>query len=263
MDFVMSSSSRHIVYFEQPLNDPMRICLRLEQLFNNLEENLDKPENINSQAALSALVRVMDVLDRPDFKSKLMQTLTQMSATLTRLETLPNVDTERLRALLKSIDNHINFLLHSKIAEKTRHNDFLKHLRLQLNNPGGPCHYKSPSYQLWLELSAEQRLQHLKIWREEYVALEDLVNTILKITRESAKMQSVECKEGFHHQTLDPHLPCEIVRVGIPSDLMIYPEISAGKHRLSIRLLRPDFLETGRAVQITEPVNIALYCCRS
>src|SRR3990167_4714866 len=96
MDFVMSSSSNHIVYFEQPLNDPMRICLRLEQLFINLEENLEKTTQIHHQAALTALVRMMDVIDRPDFKSKLMQTLTQITSSLNRLQTSPDVDTKRL-----------------------------------------------------------------------------------------------------------------------------------------------------------------------
>ncbi len=259
----MSKSSSHIVYFEQPLNDPMRICLRLEQLFINLEENLDKPSQLNSQAAVTALVRVMDVIDRPDLKSKLMQTLTQITASLSKLESSSNIDSERRGTMLNDLDSHITFLLHTKIAEKGRHNDFLKHLRLQFNNPGGPCSYKSPSYQLWLELTPEERLHHLKIWREEFVALEDLVNIILKITRESAKLQKIECEEGFYHQTLDPNLPCEIVRVGIPSEFVIYPEISAGKHRLSIRLLHPDFELTGRATQVSQPVSLELYCCRS
>lgn len=263
MDFVMSGPSNLIVYFEQPLNDPMRICLRLEQLFINLEENLKKSGEIHSQAALTALVRMMDVIDRPDFKSKLMQTLTQMTATLNKLRSSPEVDPKKLAQMLQDLDAHITFLLHSKIAEKCRHNDFLKHLRLQFNNPGGPCSYKSPSYQLWLGLPAEQRLSDLMTWREEYVALENLVTMILKITRESAKMQAIICENGFHHQTLDPNLPCEIVRVGIPAKYVIYPEISAGKHRLSIRLLHPDFQDTGRAVQTTETVSIELYCCRS
>jgi cell division protein ZapD len=259
----MSQAAIHITYFEQPLNDPMRICLRLEQLFINLEDNLEKPDPLNSQAALAGLARVMDVIDRPDLKSKLMQTLMQIHSTLSHLQPSPDVDHALLNDMLQKVDSYITFLLHAKIGEKSRHNEFLKHLRLQFNNPGGPCSYKSPSHHLWLELPAAERIKHLKIWREEFVALEDLVNLILKITRERAKIQQVLCEKGFYHQNLDPNSPIELIRVGIPTDAMIYPEISAGRHRLSIRLLKPDFMETGRAAQIDENFPVELFCCKN
>lgn len=252
-----------IIYFEQPLNDPMRICLRLEQLFIQLEENFENSSPLNSQAALSALVRIMDVIDRPDLKSKLMQTLTQINATLSQLQHIPDVDTQRLQEILSQVEEYINFLLHTKIAEKDRHNDFLKHLRLQFNNPGGLCSYKSPSHHLWMELPATDRIEQLKTWREEFIALEAVVGLILKITRERSKPQQVMCENGFYHQTLEPNQPIELIRVGISSEHKIFPEISAGRHRLSLRLLRPDFINSGRASQISDNLSVELSCCRN
>ena len=65
------------IYFEHPLNDQMRICLRLERLFAKLLQNMNHPDKYHSQMALKALIQIIDVIDRPDLKSKLSLALTQ------------------------------------------------------------------------------------------------------------------------------------------------------------------------------------------
>ena len=185
-----------------------------------------------------------------------------MATSLAQLEQFKQVDQQRLKTLLSELDQYIRLLMTEKIGKKIQQNDFLKQLRLQLSNPGGPCTHKSPSYQLWLQSPAETRIKHLQTWRQEFMALENIVYLILKITRESAQSQIIRCDNGFYHQTLDPALPCELVRIGIDADLQIFPEISAGKHRLSIRLMQPNFLGNGKASQVLRPEKIELICCR-
>ena len=95
------TKNNEIIIFEQPLNEHMRICLRLEQLVLQLEEHLANQSTRGSQMALMTLLRLIDVMDRPDLKSKLMQMLTQYSTSLGQLEKLPQVDNQRLQAILK------------------------------------------------------------------------------------------------------------------------------------------------------------------
>ncbi|WP_280123488.1 cell division protein ZapD [Coxiella endosymbiont of Ornithodoros amblus] len=65
------------ITYEQPLNEPMRICLRLEHLFRQLHEHISEPALAASHLAMLALLKALNVIDRPDLKTKLTQTLTQ------------------------------------------------------------------------------------------------------------------------------------------------------------------------------------------
>src|ERR1700679_3477281 len=97
----------NMVTFEKPLNEQLRICVRLEQLFTQLNEHLNNPSVSSSQQSLITLLRIVEVIDRPDLKSKLMQTLSQFATSLGQLEQFPQVDTYRLHEILTQLDNLI------------------------------------------------------------------------------------------------------------------------------------------------------------
>ena len=92
-----STTLDNVVIFEQPLNEHLRICLRLEQLILQLHEYLANQSTRGSEIALITLLRLVEVMDRPDLKSKLMQMLTQYATSLGQLERFPEVDGQRLR----------------------------------------------------------------------------------------------------------------------------------------------------------------------
>ncbi|MCB1827837.1 MAG: cell division protein ZapD, partial [Coxiellaceae bacterium] len=218
-----------------------------------------------SKTAINALLMSIDVVNRPDLKSKLSQTLTQLATTLAQLEQFPQVDPIRLEKILKQLDNLIKSFNNQKvrIGERLRTNDFLNQIRLRLSNPGGICAYSTPAYSLWLSLPAKERLKDLRIWASEFSELQQIIDLILFLTRNSGETQRVEAHNGFYSQNLNPTLPCQIVQVHVPADFQVYPEFSVGRHRLAIRFLRPSFHEHGRPTQLTESMPFELNCCRA
>ena len=257
-------SSKATITYEQPLNDPLRICLRLERLFNIVNNHVANSDHHSSRHVLFAILEILNVIDRPDLKSKLTQTLTQLASTLGQLEQFPQVDQDRLRDVLATLDRLIVWLQQAegKIGEKLRSNGFLNHVRLHLGHPGGVCDFTTPALALWLHYSPEERQDLLKNWRSEFVILESIVEVILKLSREGSSSQHITVSKGFYQKNLDPNLPsCQLVRLVLPLENRVYPEISIGKHRLVLRLLQPDYV-LGRGGQIEVDIVAQLILCR-
>lgn len=251
------------ITYEQPLNEQIRLCLRLEHLFKVLHDHTHLRTRSDSQTALTALVRVLNVIERPDLKSKLAQTLAQQVQGLSQYQTQSSVDQPKLIALIQKL-NQLILNLHrmpGKIAENIRHNPFLKQMRLQSNNPTGPCYFSAPSYALWLHQPAEQRSEDLANWAKEFSELNTVVSTILNLTRDSAPSLNVTTHTGFFEQALNPALPCQLVRVSLPIEYNAYPEISVGRHRLAVRFRPLDQLNQGQQLP-EKPINFALSCCQ-
>src|SRR3990167_6909953 len=147
---VTSTTQNNLIIYEMPLNDAVRICLRLEHLFRQFEKTVSSTSTLATKNAMDALLKIQEVTDRPDIKSKLSQTLTQYANTFGQLSRSPQVDPTRLKTTLKKIEslNHYLHTHHTKIGDPLRQNDFLSQIRSNLSNPGGVCDYRLPAYML-------------------------------------------------------------------------------------------------------------------
>lgn len=252
-----------IIIYEQPLNEHIRVCLRLEHLFNQINSNLDSTSELSSRTAVLALLEALNVIDRPDLKTKLTKALTQHAATLTQLEVLPQVDSSKLRTILSELDRLIDnlYATQGKIGQSLRNNEFLNNIRQHLYNPGGAVNFSNPAFQLWLQKPAANRVQDLKIWFVEFDEIRNVINLLLQLTRQSSNPIEKYADKGFYQQALDPNMSCEMVRVLLSMSENIYPEISVGRHRLSVRFLEPNCHEQGRSKQCDHNIKFRLTCC--
>jgi len=257
-------TSNTIIY-EQPLNETMRICLRLEHQFSQLNQHIHNTEIESSKIASVAILKILEVISRPDIKSKLVQSLAQHASTLAQLEQFPQIDNTRLTGILSDLDKFIDSVHNNRnrIGEKLCQNEFLNQLRLGLGNPGGLCDFANPAYSLWLKKSNYARQSDLIAWAGELQELGEITKLILQITRDSAPSQKIIARDGFYHQNLNPALPCEMLRVSVPTDLGVFPEFSVGRHRLTIRFLVPNYYDKGRPKQLHEDTEFELFCCRA
>ena len=255
---------KETIIYEQPLNEPMRICLRLEHLFNQFKQHINQSNQDSSKLAVSALIKSLDVISRPDLKSKFTQMLTQQATTLTQLEQFSQVDPKRLQNILGQLDQLISSFHGRKgrIGESLRTNEFLNQIRLRHNNPGGLCAYSTPAYTLWLKKSAKERKKDLEMWASEFSELQRIVDLTLFLTRNSTEACQVIAKDGFYQQNLDPSLPCEIIRIETHTAYNVFPEFSVGRHRLAIRFLEPNYQDNGRSIQTDNDIAFELSCCR-
>lgn len=254
-----------LITFEQPLNEHIRICLRLEHLFKQAEVGLNAETVSATRSALWAILETLNVIDRPDLKAKLTSALSQQAQTLATLENRPGVDEKKLQAVLSGLDRLIDSLhnSHGKLGKSLRENPFLNTIRQHLHNPGGACDYATPSYFLWLKQTSDARSMDLKKWFAEFANLREIVDTLLDLTRHSASPKKQIAKQSFFQTSLDSNQNFELIRVNLPADTQYYPEISVGRHRLAIRF-NPQNINGDIAPLASKPdIEFSLVCCAS
>ncbi|MDR1056977.1 MAG: cell division protein ZapD [Coxiellaceae bacterium] len=247
--------------YEQPLNEQIRLCLRLEYLFDQANYYLTKESFWDLHQILRVILEILQATDRPDIKNKFCQTLNQYIYTLSQLEKLPDVDQEKLSGTIRQIDRIID-VLHAnqkKIGQELRDDEFLNGLQQRFYTPAGTCGFNLPNYQLWLQQKAIAHRQ-LLTWFKHLDELQDTVNIILKILRESSSFRKMEAREGFHQSNLDLNFLCQMIRIKIPEDKNFFPEVSIGRHRIAIHFFTLDI--NGKTNQISYDVAFELACCR-
>ncbi|RMD71446.1 MAG: cell division protein ZapD, partial [Gammaproteobacteria bacterium] len=91
------------VTYEQPLNERMRLFLRVDFLFQQASYHLERDAAWDNRAALSSLLHLLDLLQRIDFRTDLSKELERIALTLERLSQIPDVDAEQLDQVLQAI----------------------------------------------------------------------------------------------------------------------------------------------------------------
>lgn len=269
MSVIMEPSSRerpvalvrnNIVY-EQPLNERMRIFLRLESLTCEAAHNLHQRSAWDSRAALHSILDMSNIVSRADLKTEVIKELERQAANLARLEHKPGIDQRRLTGILDQLDILTDRLhaISGPVGQEVRENEFLKSVMQRSAVPGGTCHFDLPSYHLWLQQPAEHRIRDLERWLGAFEPLTLAIALILRLIRDSADARQVTANDGFYQQTLDTAIPYQMIRVFVPPEFPYYAEISGGKHRFTVRFMRQNLNE--RAVQIAENVDFELACC--
>ena len=252
-----------VIIFEQPVNEAIRICLRLEQLQQQFHYFVSKEDPNDCKTALGTLLETLKVALRPDLKSKLTQVLAQYNTSLSQLHLPPSTD-RQLQDIRKKIDSLTQQLhnTHGRIGETLRTNEFLSSLILQTGTPSGICESSSAVYSLWLRLSFSERNVQLLKWYNTFSLLNQSTELILFLTRESNLPITVIAKDGFFQQSLTVNPPCQMIRISIPISLGVYPEMSVGKYRLAVHFLIPSFDVGLRPQQHRKDVEMQLTCCQ-
>jgi cell division protein ZapD len=233
------------IIYEQPLNELIRVCLRLEQLFSQIDHQITDTSTIGTRHIVSTINNILQLLDRPDLKAKLAKELGHHLSNLMRLENTPQIDQEKLRQLLRQLDDLIRCFIDSsgKIGQNLRDVELLNNLRLHLTNPGGGCNFDIPVYHYWLEQPIEKRQQTINTWLAEFNSIRTTVALVLQLIREGTRIQDRKADQGFYQELLDAQLNLKLIRVMIPAQVAVYPEISVGRNFLSIRFCIPHIHE--------------------
>lgn len=253
-----------LITFEHPANEQIRLYLRLEYLVNEFYRYLHKDEPSESKQALSALLKIINVVDRPDLKSKLVQILMSQSKHLQHLSTSPEVDNRMLDEILQQLEQHISYLHdHSgKIGDNLRKNEFLNQIRMHLSHPAGACETTLPSLNLWLNKPQPSRQEDLEVWCQPFANLFKAIALLMKLIRQSSQSIHVIAKKGYYQQAQDPAQPCELLRIGVSASYNVFPKFSANKHCVVVRFMELDLYDGRKPVQTKQDIEFFLRCCR-
>jgi len=250
------------IHFEQPLNERIRTFMRIEDLYTRCKYYINKEKAFDSHSALSTLFELMGLASRGDLKRELMKEIKRQLTNLQQLHSIPSLDKEKLQNIISSHNDLINQLdsLPGQLVGHLKDNNFINSIKQRSTIPGGTCDFDLPAYHYWLTQPANQRKQTIDAWLEPYGIINNTVKHCLDLIRNSSEIESCTAANGFYQRNLDQNQPNQLIRVIIDESEKCFPEISAGKHRFSIRFLQqPDPNQYPK--QIERDIKFKLSCC--
>ncbi|MEC9375886.1 MAG: cell division protein ZapD [Pseudomonadota bacterium] len=256
------TSSETLLLYEQPLNERMRTFLRLEFLYDQLCYHGEQSSGWSSRGSIASLLDVVAILSRGDIRGDVLKELERQIFLLDRLQETDEIDEVRLKEVLENLK-----LLHQKLIsvgpkylQDLRDNEFLNAIRHRSSIPGGTCAFDLPEYSHWLRQSYERRSNDIGLWIETVRPLCESVIGLLWLLRNSKKSINQIATKGVFQHSMPRDIQSLLVRVRLPIDLGLYPEISGGHHRFSIRFMKWEKGEL-RPTQTIDDVNFELTVC--
>ncbi len=257
----IGSVTTPIIAFEQPLNERVRTFLRLEFLFAQHRHYRNDRSSWGVRATLHALLDILTLVSRSDIKAEIIKELNDQHAALLRLRARPGVDPGRLNTVLGEITTALNAmqsLTTQFIGSALRDNEFLISVLHRSTIPGGTCVFDLPAYHHWLNQPQDSVRRDLDAWFADLKPYELSIGLLLRLLRSSTEAVSVTAAGGLY--LYSPTATFSLVRVLVAPDYQVYPEISAGRHRFTIRFMALKDVNA-RNQQSTQDIPFQLQCC--
>lgn len=246
--------------FEQPLNERIRTFLRLEHLLARLRYHQRDESVWDRRATMTALLDILTIMARHDLRTEVSKALGAYYAQLKRLSRHEGVDAAQLNELLANLDTlgrDLQRIPPQFASYQLRDNELLNSLNNRHAIPGGSCGFDIPSYQHWLARDAAAIKRDMDHWCQHIAPLENAITTLLQLLRDATVPQPHEATDGvLVHQT---ETGTQLIRVLVEN--AVYPEISAGRHRATIRFMEYDDSDL-RVRQCRHTVAFQMACCR-
>ena len=230
-------------------------------------QRLDYSKGLNKDtASYQSILTVLEItalLERGDLKQEIIKELERQHRVLNALVSHQSVDKSRLELILSKLKNALNNMhqINGKLGEHLKMSDFLLTIKQRAAIPGGSCNFDLPQLRYWLNQDYQQRLDDINRWSEPYYQIYEVIQLALSIIRDSAVGEIVTAKNGFFQESLDTSQANQLLRIELARDCGFFPEISAGKHRYSIRFLQPQQTIDQMPVQLKQDIDFKLFRC--
>lgn len=241
----------------------MRAFLRLEHLFQRFEHQISHGDDVwFSRIGLEGIIDVLTILGRVDLKAELLKELERQMTTFEGLTHNPKVDADRLGSILATIRGSLDALRSTELlpGAELQRNVLLNAVRQRNSIPAGTCGFDLPSFDYWLKGPSVRRRNDLLVWYSAFDVIRENISLCLRLLRESAIVSGERAIGGFFQRTLEKGVPLQLVRVALPEGAPWFPEISAGRHRFTIRFMMGAAMED-RPSQAEEDVEFRLFYC--
>ena len=248
--------------YEQPLNEKVRAFLRLEKLFQQYAFHLKHGSDWNNRVAIDSILEILAYTTRSDIKLEVLKELERQHTRLERLSKRPQIDQSQLASVLKKIQKRMGELqaISGQVGQDTKSVELLTAIAQKSSVPGSICDFDLPALKHWLTLPKEQRQKHIEKWFQPFGHLDRAVQLILDVLRHSAEDTEEVAENGFFQKSLDTNQAIQLLRITVPDNVLCYPEISAGKHRFSVRFMKNED-PAMRPEQCQDDVSFKLKMC--
>ena len=248
--------------YEFPLNERIRVFMRLEQLFLQLDHFLAGVSIYDKRAAIDILLDILTIFSRSDLKSELIKELERHTKVLNHLSKSQGVDNQKLQQILADLNHSSRNLYKSngKIGIKVMESDLFQSISQRNSIPGGSCSFDLPAFHFWLEQDPKQQQIDLDRWTQPFTDVRIAIGLIMDFIRQSNVPSKELAQGGFFQLALDKSHPVQLLRVSVAATLGCFAEISGGKHRFSVRFMQPS-IDENRPSQVNEDIPFLLTRC--
>lgn len=252
------------IIYEFPLNERIRIFIRLEQLFQQFKYHLNGKNIFDKRAAISVLLDIIAIFKRNDLKSEILKELERQAGVLNKISEhqRQHIDTQKLQELLVQLRETRQkiYATAGKIGNHLTDNDLFQSIAQRSSIPSGTCSFDLPEFHYWLSQNEEIYQQDVQNWSHPFIEIGDAIELVLGLIRNSYSVNNEIAPESFFQLTLDTQLPNQLLRVSVESNLPYFAEISGGKHRCTIRFMQPS-PNGQRPTQASQDVPFTLMKC--
>lgn len=243
------------VLFEHPLNEKMRTWLRIEFLIQQLATNLPIADHADALHFFRNAGDLLDVFERGEVRTELLKELERQQRKLQAWIEVPGVDQSRIDALRQQLKNAGSILISApRMGQFLREDRLIALVRQRLSIPGGCCSFDLPTLHIWLHMPQAQRDVQVDAWIASLTPLNQALTLILDLIRNSAPFRKQTSLNGFYQ---DNGEDADLLRLQLPLDLQLYPQISGHKSRFAIRFMPLDS-DLGA---VPERLDFELACC--
>ena len=248
-----------LLCFEQPLTERMRTFLRLEFLYEQARFHMDGAADFSARATVASILEILAILGRGDVRAEVLKDLERQAERLAQFRQTPGVDGDRLHRLIASLEQRKTDLtdVGTQFLQSIRECDFLSAIKHRSAIPGGTCSFDLPDYNYWLNLPRDERLRQFNSWLQMLSPLCDAVEDLLWIAREAGEPAQCSAESGFFQTNLDRNVSLNLISLRLGRSAGVFPEISAGKHRLTVRFVKWNGIDA-RPTQTTQRIGFEL-----
>ena len=248
--------------YEFPLNERIRVFMRLEQLFDQLKHFMAGSSVFDKRAAIGSLLDILTIFSRSDLKSELIKELDRHAKVLGQLRNSQDVDSKKLQEVLDELGQASRNLYNSsgKVGASVMESGLFQSISQRSSIPGGSCSFDLPAFHYWLEQDQIKQQKDLQQWTQPFTDIRIAIDLILGFIRQSCVPKQEIAPAGFFQLALDKAHPVQLLRVSVPDSVHCFAEISGGKHRFSIRFMEPSHDEN-RPAQTHDDISFTLARC--
>ncbi len=256
------AAATRMAEYEQPINERMRTFMRLEFLYQQMLYNSELEADWATRGATSSLLEIMAILTRGDVRSDVLKELDHQIDGLRRFQSQPEVDLRRLETLVANLTTSRDELdaAGTHFLQPLKDCEFLSSIKHRSAIPGGTCEFDLPEYSHWLRQPFARRQQDVQGWLANVRPVCDAVIELLRLIRESTQPIDKVAINGMYQHRMQRDTTYRLLRVCLPDDSQLYPEISGSQHRFTVRFLEWSTIES-RAVQTGHDVDFRISIC--
>jgi len=240
----------------------MRVFMRLEQLFLQLDHFMAGTHILDKRSTISTLVDILQIFSRHDLKAETLKELERHSNRLNQLSNNQDVDTQRLQKILDDLSTTSKSLYarNGKVDISSMQSTLFQAISQRNSIPAGTCSFDIPAYHFWLQQPEEVQQESIQTWIIQFSPIRKAVELTLNFLRLSGEANEQIAKQGFFQASLETAQPYQLAILQLDKSIPFYAEISGGKHRITARFMN---LEMGmdRPKQANHDIPFLLRYC--